>query len=145
MPEVSFYVLPTANEMTRVALLLKLVEKAYEAEEPTFLHFNDKALMERIDRLIWDIDEAGFLPHAIIESAEDINDFDFVYLSDRDWELPRRSLLINLHHDVPESAKEGKFPRIFEIITQDPEVLHASRDHYRIYRDLGFKIQTHKL
>lgn len=145
MPEVSFYVLPAANEMARIALLLKLVEKAYAAKEPTFLYFEDVALMQRVDRMIWEINDTAFLPHAIIESIEDLNDFDFIYLSDREWSLPNHSLLINLHSEIPKAAKEGKFPRIFELITQEPAVLHASRDHYRVYRDLGFSLQTHKL
>ena len=59
--------------------------------------------------------------------------------------MENRSLLINIHPTVPEEAKAGLYPRVFEVITQDPQVLEESRNRYRLYRSLGFEIQTHKL
>ena len=46
MAEISFYVLPTAKESARLGLVLKLVEKAYEAREPAYLLFDDKEFMK---------------------------------------------------------------------------------------------------
>lgn len=145
MVEVSFYVLPSSSEATREKLLLKIIEKAYQAEEPTFFYSDNRALIQALDRKLWEVPQVEFLPHTIIEQAEDINEFDFIYLSDQTWPLPNRSLFINLHHTVPEVIKMGQYPRVFEVITQDPQVLEESRNRYRLYRDLGFSLKTHKL
>ncbi len=145
MVEVSFYILPTSDEATREKLLLKIIEKAYQAKEPTFFYSDNRALIQALDRKLWEVPQVEFLPHTIIDQAEDINEFDFIYLSDQTWPLPNRSLFINLHHTVPEVVKKGEYPRIFEVITQDPQVLEESRNRYRLYRDLGFSLKTHKL
>lgn len=145
MVQVSFYVLPTSNESARQKLLLKILEKAYVAEEPTLLYSDNQDLLRFLDRELWEIPNVEFLPHGIIESEEDINDADFIYLSDKMWAMENRSLLINIHPTVPEEAKAGLYPRVFEVITQDPQVLEESRNRYRLYRSLGFEIQTHKL
>lgn len=145
MVEVSFYVLPSSSEATREKLLLKIIEKAYQAEEPTFFYSDNRALIQALDRKLWEVPQVEFLPHTIIEQAEDINEFDFIYLSDQTWPLQNRSLFINLHHTVPEVIKMGQYPRVFEVITQDPQVLEESRNRYRLYRDLGFSLKTHKL
>lgn len=145
MVEVSFYVLPTSNEAAREKLLLKLMEKAYQANEPALLYSDNLEMLRAIDRKLWEVPNIDFLPHALIETEEDINEYDFIYLADKMWDLEKRSLLMNIHPVVPEAAKEGLFSRIFEVITQDPQVLEESRNRYRLYRDLGFKIQTHKL
>ena len=145
MVEVSFYVLPTSNEAAREKLLIKLLEKACEANEPTLLYSDDMEMLKGIDRKLWEVPNIEFLPHALIETEEDINEYDFIYLADKMWDLENRSLLLNIHPIVSEAVKEGQFKRVFEVITQDPQVLEESRNRYRLYRDLGFKIQTHKL
>lgn len=145
MVQVSFYVLPTSNEAARQKLLLKILEKAYKAEEPTLLYSDNQELLRFLDRKLWEIPGIDFLPHAIIESEEDINEADFIYLSDKMWPFEERSLLINIHPIVPDDVKSGLYPRVFEVITQDPQVLEESRNRYRLYRSLGFEIKTHKL
>lgn len=145
MVKVSFYVLPTSNETARQKLLLKLLEKAYIAEEPTLLYSDNQELLRSLDRKLWEIPGVDFLPHALVESSDDINDADFIYLSDKTWPFEERSLIINVHPIVPEDVKAGLYPRIFEVITQDPQVLEESRNRFRLYRSLGFEIQTHKL
>ncbi len=145
MVKVSFYVLPTSNEMARQKLLLKLLEKAFLAEEPTYLYSDNLEMIRALDRKLWEIPGIDFLPHAVIESEEDINDHDFIYLADKIWPIENRSLLLNIHPVVPDAVKEGLFSRVFEVITQEPQVLEESRNRYRLYRELGFEIQTHKL
>lgn len=145
MVQVSFYVLPTSNETARQKLLLKILEKAYKAQEHTLLYSDNQELLRFLDRKLWEIPGIDFLPHAIIESMDDINDADFIYLSDKTWPFENRSLIINVHPVIPDDVKAGLYPRVFEVITQDPQVLEESRNRFRLYRSLGFEIQTHKL
>ncbi len=145
MVQVSFYVLPTSNETARQKLLLKILEKAYKAQEHTLLYSDNQELLRFLDRKLWEIPNIDFLPHAIIESSEDINDADFIYLSDKTWPFENRSLIINVHPVIPDDVKAGLYPRVFEVITQDPQVLEESRNRFRLYRSLGFEIKTHKL
>ncbi len=145
MVQVSFYVLPTSNEASRQKLLLKILEKAYLAEEPALLYSDNQELIRFLDRKLWELPHIEFLPHAVITTEEDINEADFIYLSDKMWPLPHRSLIINIHPFVPDDVKNGLYPRVFEVITQDPQVLEESRNRYRLYRQLGFEIETHKL
>ncbi|OYQ81302.1 hypothetical protein B9T19_01075 [Ignatzschineria sp. F8392] len=145
MVQVSFYVLPTSNEASRQKLLLKILEKAYLAEEPALLYSDNQELIRFLDRKLWELPHIEFLPHAVITTEEDINEADFIYLSDKMWPLPHRSLIINIHPFVPDDVKNGLYQRVFEVITQDPQVLEESRNRYRLYRQLGFEIETHKL
>ncbi len=145
MVEVRFYVLPTSNEAAREKLLLKLLEKAYQAEEPAYFYCDNRIMIDAIDRKLWEIPGIDFLPHTIIDSEEDITEFDFIYLADKIWPVENRSLLLNIHPIVPEEVKTGMFRRVFEVITQDPQVLEESRNRYKLNRSLGFDIKTHKL
>lgn len=143
MAEISFYVLPTAKESARLGLVLKLVEKAYEAREPTYLLFDDKEFMNDADRAIWGMRDNAFIPHTVLTSADDIDALDLIYLSAEEFAVPNRSLLINLSRTFP--TRHTEFQRIFEIITKNPDSIQISRNRYREYRDLGYEIKTHIL
>lgn len=143
MAEVSFYVLPTDRDSARLGLLLKLIEKAYAAKEPTYIYHEDFNTLRQIDRTIWGISATSFIPHQLIREEEDITSEDFIYLGAQGWSLPQYSLLINLGVQIPENI--DSFRRIFEIITTNPANIEQSRDRYRFYRGRGDQIQTHKL
>ena len=78
MAEISFYVLPTAKESARLGLVLKLVEKAYEAREPAYLLFDDKEFMNDADRAIWGMRDDAFIPHTVLKSVEEIDALDLI-------------------------------------------------------------------
>jgi len=52
-------------------------------------------------------------------------------------------VLINLAAEIPEYF--SRFERVFEVVSQDPAVLNATRSHYKFYQDRGYPLKRHDL
>ncbi|HEV7392095.1 MAG TPA: DNA polymerase III subunit chi, partial [Burkholderiales bacterium] len=52
-------------------------------------------------------------------------------------------VLLNLREEWPPYF--GRFERLIEIVSVDPEDRRSARDRYKFYRDRGYDIRTHDL
>jgi DNA polymerase-3 subunit chi len=141
MPKIDFYIIEETNPGARLRLVCRLIEKAHKNRHRIYIHTDVKAIALQLDELLWTYREDSFLPHNLYgegpEPAPPIQiGFDAVPEKQRD-------ILINLGAEIPEFHQQ--FARVLEIVSAEPEVQTAAREHYRQYREKGYAINTHKL
>lgn len=141
MPTIDFYILAEASESSRLAFTCRLLEKAYHNNHRVYVHTDHEALAQQIDELLWTYRDDSFIPHHLYGEGPDPAppiQIGFGVTPEK-----HHDILINLSNNVPEFYKQ--FNRIIEIVSHDPAVQTASREHYKQYRGYGYDITTHKL
>ncbi|GAB3389141.1 DNA polymerase III subunit chi [Azotobacter armeniacus] len=139
MPQVDFYILPSADPAARLNFACKLAEKAWRLGHRIYLHCQDAAQREALDALLWSFKGEAFLPHGTAEEDADAP----ITLGLGDDPGSHRDLLINLALAVPFFC--ARFERIAELVVGDPAIRQATRASYRFYRERGYPLQDHRL
>lgn len=139
MPQVDFYILPTADHAARLIFACKLTEKAWRLGHQVYLHCHDEAQREALDALLWRFKGECFLPHDLAEDAAMAP----VVLGVGPDAGAHQDLLVNLASTIP--AFVGRFARVAEIVVDDPTIRQAARDSFRSYREQGYPLQDHRL
>lgn len=139
MPRVEFYVLPSAHAEGRLRAACQLAAKGWRHGLPVFVRCADAAQLEAVDELLWRFKPEAFVPHARLDDAGTapvLLGFD---------EPPRQpqGLLVNL--DPRLTPQLEQFSRIIEIVNQEPALLTACRDNFRLYRQRGYDPQRVEL
>lgn len=137
-PLVRFYVLNRATDpVQRERFACELVAKGV-AHGVAHIHIqvDDPEQARRLDTLLWTFRKESFIPHALQAEAED----EPVVIGDRPEARPG-ALLINLSSGLPSGWQA--FGRVFEVVVQAPEILQATRTHFRQYRDAGIAPEKH--
>lgn len=119
----------------------RIVAKAFGQGQRVLLFAPDRALAERIDRLLWSQPPTGFLPHCRDDSplaAETP-----VLISGRLDPIAHEEVLINLDAAVPPGF--SRFQRLIEIVGRDEADKAPARERYRFYLDRGYAISRHNL
>ena len=141
MPRIDFYILEDELASARLRLACRLIEKAYKNKHRIYIHAESETQAQQLDELLWTYREDSFLPHNLYgdgpEPAPPIQ-IGFNAVPEK-----HRDILINLSLTVPEFYPQ--FSRLLEIINTTPEIQAAGREHYRVYRQQGHEINTHKL
>lgn len=129
---IEFYVLRSAAPEDRLLLACQLTHKAWRSGMPVFVRAPDAATATQLDALLWSFRADSFVPHHLYQEQSAAP----VVVGEN--QLPQYSggLLLNLG-DSRYPALEA-FVRVIEIVTQEPSVLAASREHFRLYRQRGF-------
>lgn len=138
-PRVSFYVVPHTDPGQRLPIVARLADKAFRQGYSIYLHAGDATQARALDALLWTYRPASFLPHALLGEPGD-------HPVAIGWEAEpgvQRDLLINLQPGVP--GFFHRFPRIAEVVTQDPASLQAQRDAWRHYQRQGCQLEKHEL
>jgi len=137
--QVDFYVLVNA-EQTAEEVACRLALKAWEQGHRVIVLAADDHEATALDKLLWDFPVRRFLPHARRAAAADIPVSIEIYGS----ENPEgRDVLINLTQQPVQEP--GRFKRLLEIVPEGEQQRMASRQKFRVYRDLGFESATHQL
>jgi len=139
MPQVDFYILPSADPATRLAFACKLTEKAWRLGHRIYLHCQDAAQRNALDERLWSFKDEAFLPHGVTEEDADAP----IALGLGDDPGSHHDLLINLALVVPPFCE--RFERIAELVVNEPAIRQASRTNYRVYRERGYPLQDHRL
>lgn len=141
MPRIDFYILPEASANSRLLLACRLIEKAHKNRHRVYIHAENQAEAYALDELLWTYRDDSFLPHNLYgdgpEPAPPIQ-IGFEATPEK-----YRDILLNLNKQVPAFYKQ--FSRVLEIVSDEPEIQAAAREHYRHYRAEGHEINTHKL
>ena len=116
-------------------LVAKLAQKAFASGQPTLVLARDQAQAEALDDQLWDMGEDEYIPHQIAGTDEDEDEAD-VLIVPPGIDAPMRPLVINLR----ETAVEGEFTRVLEVVPADASAREPSRDRWRQYAARGFKV-----
>ena len=88
---------------------------------------------------MWSYRPASFLPHGLLGTAEASN----IAIGWGQEPGDHDDLLINLQLNVPPFF--GRFHRVAEVVTQDPDSLEALRASWRFYQERGYQLEKHDL
>ncbi|MDO5091043.1 MAG: DNA polymerase III subunit chi [Cardiobacteriaceae bacterium] len=141
-PLVRFYVFPHASRDARLQLACQLSEKAQQNGQKTLLLCEDEAMRAELDALLWNFRDASFVTHALPES--DLAAHAAVILLVPPERGQRGDIFINLSLEAQPDIPRG-CTRVFEIVTNQPDVLTATRKRFAAYRERGLEPETHKL
>lgn len=144
MTRVDFYVLNKSEADSRLELVCRLTEKAFNQGQPVFIHTRDESLLARLDVLLWTFRPGSFVPHGIRRADELISrvDVDPVTLCSGEPAQEAR-VLINLDEAVPSFF--SRFDRTLEVVDQQPETRDAGRVRYRFYKHRGYPLNHHTI
>lgn len=139
---IRFYVMKQSDEHNRLMFVCKLCEKALETKQRTVILAQDVVMADTLDQLLWDFRADAFLPHAL--STDPAAEYALIHITVPPERPLNTDLLINLslepHPDIPKSCS-----RVFEIVSQQNDVLTVTRQRFAEYRDRGYKPETIKL
>lgn len=102
----------------------------------------DARRLKHVDDLLWSLDPVSFIPH--VRAGDPHQDHAPVILVDQAAKLldlhPVCPWLLNLDLDCPPHAEH--FPRILEIVSDNPEDKQAARARWQAYRQAGHELHT---
>jgi len=136
---VGFYVLKAAEPGERLAVAMRLTEKAWSHGNRVFIHAVDEEQARNLDEQLWQFRPASFLPHGII--GEENSDLIGIGWGQEPGE--HSDLLINLQLSIP--GFFSRFGRVAEVVTQDAASLNALRKSWTFYRERGCQLEKHDL
>ncbi len=139
MNRCDFYVLPSTAPEKREHFLYKLLEKVTALGHRVYIRAASEQQASILDNKLWDYSEQGFIPHSLI--AEGLNSPVEIGYGDS---LPEhRDVFLNFDLEIPEHALA--FDRILEIVVQTPEILAATRENYKLYKNADYDIHMNDM
>ncbi|WP_462382060.1 DNA polymerase III subunit chi [Pseudomonas sp. Marseille-QA0892] len=139
MPQIDFYILPSAETDARLTFACRLAEKAWRLGHRVYIHCEDGDQREVLDDRLWQFKGEAFIPHDNAEADPDAT----VVLGTDTPPQGQDDLLINLTTRIPPTFE--RFARVAEIVVEDATVRQAARQSFRFYRDRGYPLQDHRL
>ncbi|QWE17092.1 DNA polymerase III subunit chi [Polynucleobacter sp. AP-Nino-20-G2] len=141
-----------SNVSDKLEYACRLTRKIWSATlvgEPVrnIVMVGEKAVLKKLDELLWTFSAVDFLPHCFIEDegAADTpilltDDFSSPALT----QLPHADVMIHLGMRMPKdvAALVARFPRIVEVVTVNDAERLAGRERYKAYRDLGHELHN---
>ena len=139
MPQIDFYVLPTADPAARLEFACMLSEKAWRLGHRIYLHCQNAEQREALDARLWTFKGEAFVPHGLAEDDSQAP----IALGLGEPPVAHCDLLINFDLAVP--AFFERFARVAELVVEDPAIRQAARESFRFYRERGYPPQDHRL
>lgn len=142
-PRIDFYVLSECKENGRMLLACRLTDKAYQLGHSVYIATASEAQAAILDDLLWTFRQDSFIPHERYSAAHPQESPVLIGIGAD--VAPHRNLqiLINLTDVIPNGLEH--YQRVIEVVDTDPQVLAASRQRFREYREHGLTQETHKL
>jgi len=142
MTKVSFYILASTDPLDRQQFACRLAEKAYQQGHQVFIHTEDEAQSEAMDKALWAFRADSFVPHQVLASDSEIEAP--VLISHESAAPPKlMDVLINLNPVQP--LFFSQFERLAEIIDGDEEIKKQGRIRYQFYKDRGYHLDSHQI
>ncbi len=139
MTRVGFYVVGNVDPTFRLTVAARLADKAFRQGHRVYLHANDEVQATLLDEVLWNFRPQSFLPHGLLGSPEASQ----VAIGWGDDPGHHDDLMINLQLEIP--GFFGRFHRVAEVVTQDPDSLAALRQSWRFYQERGYQLEKHDL
>ncbi|QSA97994.1 DNA polymerase III subunit chi [Methylococcus sp. EFPC2] len=140
MTKVDFYVQTGQDAKQRWTLACKLAEKAYRLGLKVHIR-TLSGEQQTMDDLLWTFRQGSFIPHTRTDAPADERAEVPILIGQEFGE--GADLLLNLAPDLPPDM--SPYPRLAELVNDDPSTLMAGREKFRHYKGLGLEIETHKL
>ena len=121
-------------------LVCELARKASDAGMATLVLARDAVQAEQLDDLLWSFDPDAFVPHQIA-GAETDEEEATVLIATPDLDVALRPLVINLR----DTAVEGEFDRVLEVVPADASARAPSRERWKQYAARGLDVSKHDM
>lgn len=141
MPQVDFYNLPTSSSNEHLLFVCRLINKAWQQVDNTYIHCNDETQRQTLNQLLWQFKPESFIPHDLLE--ENANSPITLGLKENGYSsLQQVALFVNL---TAEPIKNyHSFSRIVEFVINDPQHKENARHNYRFYQQAQLNIKYHR-
>lgn len=141
MTKIDFYVLTSEARGNRYTTACRLATKAYQQGRRIFMHVDSDQDAIHLDRLLWTLDEQGFVPHGLSGKVDAT--LNPILIGNGYNNNEEHDVLINLATEVPTFF--SRFQRLAECVDNDNNARTASRTRFKFYRDRGYPLQTHEI
>ncbi len=141
MAEASFYILPTSSLSERFIFACKLIEKAYRCGQFCYVYTDSLQQSQQLDNLLWTFRENSFIPHQIYQQLPEIEQT--VLIGTQPAPDKWQKLIFNLSSKYPDNLTNTE--RVLEILDNNEDLKQAGRQRFRLYKQDGFDISTHKI
>ncbi len=155
-PRVDFYLLEPSAAGSRERFACKFVEQVWRRGHRVHVHAGSPQEVQQLDELLWTWSDASFLPHRVVDgeapgAAPEPEEggggaFDrgaAVTLGCGAPPARADGVLVNLRSEVPDGFE--RFARVAEIVDGAEPSRAAGRERFRVYRDRGCELQTHRM
>ena len=140
MSLVDFHILDNNENLALLRYACRLIRKAYKNNFKVYVRTENDQDMIQLDTLLWTFSELDFIPHATVET-ESGQEPVIIGMIDRQGDS--KTILINLSTKMAEDY--SSYSRVFELISNDPNVKTAGRDRYRRYRKMNDQVNNHHI
>lgn len=131
----------------RLLTACQTAAKRYLAGQRLVVYCGDKARLAAFDRMLWTFQDDAFVPHVMIGdalAADTAVVMTAVPLAppvpDAQGQLP---WLLNLDDQCPPGYE--LFPRVLEIVSDQPDDRQTARQRWRTYQASGHALHAHQL
>ena len=141
MTQVDFYVLEQNSSQDKYFLCCRITEKAWKSGNRVMIQAGSEEEARHLDNLLWTFRDQSFIPHSLLPDAE-LETTPVVI----GWGTDARGendVLINLGKNIPEFF--SSFRRVIEVVDSDPGTRETSREHFRYYRDRGYRLKNREI
>ncbi len=141
MARADFYIISRprfASEPLR--LVCELARRCHDTGLATSVLVRDEAQADLLDGLLWEFDEAAYVPHQIAGVDEDDADSPVLIVTPA-IAVPDRPQVINLR----EAAFRGSCERVLEVVPADPAAREPLRKRWFEYQARGFELNRHEV
>jgi DNA polymerase-3 subunit chi len=124
----------------KVAFACRLLRKAYRKGARVVVTA-PREVLATLDRELWTFDERDFVPHARIAQPGPVAARTPIWLVDGEPPDGAPEVLVNL--GAPRPDDPGRYARIIEIVSGEPDDADAGRRRWREYKAMGLGITHH--
>ncbi|GAB6139642.1 DNA polymerase III subunit chi [Methylosoma difficile] len=142
MPDISFYVLPSAEQAQRHLFACKLLEKAYRSGHFCYVLTDTPEQSQALDDLLWTFRSGSFIPHQVF-AGELPRLQQCILIGQQQPPDAWLHTVLNLSSQCPDDYQ--RIGRILEILDDGETTKVAGRQRYRHYQQAGFEPTVHKL
>jgi len=142
MSRVDFYFIPQSGSQARLLFACRLLEKAYQQEQPVYVHLENAEKAHFFDQLLWTYRDDSFLPHQLISDEKMVFSSPLQLGYSEQPQTPA-SILLNLHTEIP--AFHHHFQRILEIMSNEAQFKIQAEKFRIFYQEKGYTIHSHQI
>ena len=143
MPRVDFYILADDQLSSLQQYACRLAEKHWQSGKRVLIQTDSADDSQSLNELLWNVREDSFIPHGIA-SLEPVDMQQPILISHQKITDTHFQRVINLS-SRPSDITENDELMIEEILNQNEQRKQSGREHYKIYRELGYTLEHHTL
>lgn len=141
MARVDFYILDDGDAARFARFVCRLTEKAFTGGLRVYIRAPIADEQRRLDDMLWTFRQGSFVPHALAGTSP-IN-AEPVLIGETPAFDQNYDVVVNLADSIP--AHYERFNRIAEVVRADVSSKETARHRFRVYRDAGLEIFSHKV